>query len=78
MTGAVFGGKGGGVLIGTIKRNGQGALVSVGPAGETHEYDLPQKYLMPIEMAQTADGAYWMSVESFKKSISLSTIYKLR
>ena len=78
MTGAVFGGKGGGVLIGAIKRNGQGALVSVSSTGATREYDLPQKYLMPIEMAQTADGAYWMSVLSFKKSVSVSTIYTLR
>ena len=78
MTGAVFGGKGGGVLIGIIKRNGQGALVSVDPRGQTREYDLPQKYLLPIEMAQTADGSYWMSVESFKKGVSVSTIYNLR
>jgi|HubBroStandDraft_5_1064220.scaffolds.fasta_scaffold00090_10 virginiamycin B lyase len=78
MTGAVFGGKHGGVLIGAIKRDGQGALVSVTPAGPTREYDLPQKNLLPIEMAQTADGAYWMSVLSFKKGVSVSTIYELR
>jgi virginiamycin B lyase len=78
MTGAVFGGKGGGVLIGVIKRNGQGALVAVGPTGTTREFDLPQKYLLPIEMAQTADGAYWMSVESFRKGVSVSRIYNLR
>jgi hypothetical protein len=29
-------------------------------------------------MAQTADGAYWMSVLSFKKGVSVSTIYELR
>ena len=78
MTGAVFGGKGGGVLIGAIKRNGQGALVSVGPTGLMREYDLPRKYLLPIEMAQTADGAYWMSVLSTKKGVSVSTLYDLR
>jgi virginiamycin B lyase len=78
MTGAVFGGKGGGVLIGIIKRNGQGALVSVSPTGRMREYHLPQKYLLPIELAQTADGAYWMSVESIKKGVSVSTLYNLR
>jgi virginiamycin B lyase len=78
MTGAVFGGKQGGVLIGAIKRDGQGALVSVTPTGPNREYDLPQKYLLPIEMAQTADGAYWMSVLSVKKGVSVSTIYDLR
>lgn len=78
MTGAVFGGKGGGVLIGAIKRNGQGALVRVSPTGSMREYDLPQKYLLPIEMAQTADGAYWMSVLSIKKGVSVSTLYNLR
>jgi virginiamycin B lyase len=78
VTGAVFGGKGGGVLIGIIKRNGQGALVSVSPTGPMREYDLPQRYLLPIEMAQTADGAYWMSVLSIKKGASVSTLYNLR
>jgi len=78
MTGAVFGGKGGGVLIGAIKRNGQGGLVSVSPMGRMREYDLPQKYLLPIEMAQTADGEYWMSVLSIKKGVSVSTLYNLR
>ncbi len=78
MTGAVFGGKGGGVLIGAIKRNGQGALIGVSPTGPMREYDLPQKFLMPIEMAQTADGAYWMSVQSTKEGASVSTLYNLR
>jgi streptogramin lyase len=78
MTGAVFGGKEGGVLIGAIKRSGQGALVSVSPTGSLREYDLPQRYLLPIEMAQTADGEYWMSVLSIKKGVSVSTLYNLR
>ena len=29
-------------------------------------------------MAQTADGAYWMSVLSTKKGVSVSMLYNLR
>jgi hypothetical protein len=46
--------------------------------GKTREYDLPQKYLMPIEMALTEDGRYWMALQSFRKDVSVSTVYELR
>jgi virginiamycin B lyase len=77
-TGAVFGGAKGGILIGVIKRGGQGGLVSVTRTGATREFDLPQKYLLPIEMALTPQGAYWMALQSFKKGVGVSTVYQLR
>lgn len=77
-TGAVFGGAQGGILIGVIKRDGQGALVSVTRTGQMREYDVPQKYLLPVEMALTSKGAYWMALQSFKKGVSVQTVYQLR
>jgi hypothetical protein len=77
-TGAIFGSSRGGVYLGAIKRNGVGAIVSVSPSGATHEYDLPQEYLLPIELAQTGSGAFWMTVSSFKHGVSPSTVFELR
>lgn len=64
--------------MGIIKRGGQGGLVSVTRTGSLHEYDLPKKYLLPIEMALTSQGAYWMALQSFKKGVAVSTVYQLR
>ncbi|HEY3675124.1 MAG TPA: hypothetical protein VGK84_03965, partial [Candidatus Tumulicola sp.] len=77
-TGAVFGWTDGGILIGIIKRDGQGGLVSVTRTGSLREYDLPQRYLLPIEMALTPEGAYWMALQSFRKGVAVSTVYELR
>ena len=77
-TGAIFGSSSGGVYLGAIKRDGTGAIVSVSPEGTLHEYDLPQRYLLPIEMAQTTSGNFWMTVVAFKRGVSESTIFVLK
>lgn len=77
-TGAIFGSSRGGVYLGAIKRNGIGAIVSVSSTGATHEYDLPQEHLLPIELAQAPSGAFWMTVSSFKHGVSPSTVFELR
>ena len=77
-TGAIFGSRNGGVYLGAIKTNGVGAIVSVSPTGATQEFDLPQNNLLPIEMAQTADGSFWMTVSSIKAGVSPSVIFELQ
>jgi streptogramin lyase len=76
-TGGIFGSSRGGVYLGAIKRNGVGAIVSESPSGTTSEYDLPKKHLLPIELAQAASGAFWMTVSSFKQGVSPSTVFEL-
>jgi virginiamycin B lyase len=77
-TGCIFGAKLGGVYVGVLKRDGTGAMVRVSGTGKTTEFDLPQRNLLPIEMAQTAEGAFWMTVSPLKKNLSRSVLYELR
>jgi virginiamycin B lyase len=77
-TGAIFGAKLGGVYLGAYKRNGTGAILSVSDTGAVTEFDLPRTGAMPVEMAQTADGAFWMTVATFDKGRSKSVIYELQ
>ena len=77
-TGAIFGSKYGGVFVGAMKANGMGALVSLNPAGTTREYDLPQPNLLPIELAETPDGAFWMTVQATEPGVSDSVLFELR
>jgi virginiamycin B lyase len=77
-TGAIFGSRNGGVYLGALKGSGVGGIISVSPTGATQEYDLPQRYLLPIELAQTADGAFWMTVESFSPGVSASVLFQLQ
>ena len=78
QTGAIFGSRNGGVFLGAIKGNGTGAIVSVTPGGATQEYDLPLKHLLPIEMAQASNGAFWMTVSPFAPGVSSSIIFELQ
>jgi virginiamycin B lyase len=77
-TGCIFGAKLGGVYVGVIKRNGTGAIVRVSDTGATTEFDLPQPDLLPIEMAQTSDGTFWMTVAPYKHGVSRSVLYELQ
>ncbi|HEY9677650.1 MAG TPA: hypothetical protein V6C76_06560 [Drouetiella sp.] len=76
-TGALFG-RQDGVFIGAIKANGQGAILAVSSEGKVKEYNLPQKYLLPIEMALNPDGGFFMTVRSIPKGHSMSMIWKLQ
>lgn len=76
-TGALFG-RGDGVFIGAMKANGQGAILSVSSTGEVQEYDLPRKFLMPIEMALDPDGGFFMTVKSIPPGHSVSVIWRLQ
>jgi virginiamycin B lyase len=76
-TGAIFG-HDDGVFIGAIKANGQGAILSVSATGQVHEYDLPRKYLLPIEMAIDPDGGFFMTVRSYPAGHSVSMIWRLQ
>lgn len=55
-TGAIFGSSHGGIYLGAIKRSGVGAIVSLSPSGATHEYDLPQEYLLPDRIGPNGQG----------------------
>lgn len=76
-TGAIFGNDDG-VYIGAIKADGQGAILSVGSSGQVHEYNLPQKYLLPAAMAIDPDGGFFMTVSSSRPGQSVSMIWRLQ
>ncbi|HEY9773377.1 MAG TPA: hypothetical protein V6C81_06160 [Planktothrix sp.] len=76
-TGAIFG-HDDGVFMGAIKADGQGAILSVSAAGKVDEYDLPRKYLLPIEMAIDPDGGFFMTVRSYATGHSVSAIWRLQ
>jgi len=76
-TGQIFG-HDDGVFMGAIKTNGQGAILSVSATGGAHEYDLPRKYLLPIEMAADPDGGFFVTVRSYPARYSVSMIWRLQ
>ncbi|MBX3152663.1 hypothetical protein KF728_21075 [Candidatus Obscuribacterales bacterium] len=76
-TGAIFG-HGEGVYIGAIKKDGQGAILSVSATGKVQEYDLPRKNLMPAAMAIDPDGGFFMTVTSHPSGESVPAIWRLQ
>ena len=76
-TGSIFGSRNGGVFIGVMHKDGSGSVTAISADGKLKEFDLPQKHLMPIEFAQTADGSFWMTVQSFDASASPSQLFNL-
>ena len=76
-TGSIFGSRNGGVFIGVMHKDGTGSVTAISADGKLKEFDLPQKHLMPIEFAQTADGSFWMTVQSFDASASPSQLFNL-
>jgi virginiamycin B lyase len=76
-TGAIFG-RQDGVFIGAIKANGQGSILSVSITGKVQEYNLPSKFLLPIEMALDPDGGFFMTVSSIPRGHSVSMIWRLQ
>ncbi len=76
-TGQIFGHKDG-VLIGAIKSDGQGSILSVSATGRVHAYDLPHKYLLPIEMAADPSGGFFVTVRSCPPGHSVSMIWRLQ
>ncbi|MBY0546580.1 MAG: hypothetical protein K2W95_04770 [Candidatus Obscuribacterales bacterium] len=76
-TGAIFGRKDG-VFVGAIKANGQGAILAVSTTGRVQEYNLPCKFLLPIEMAVDPDGGVFMTVESIPPGHSVSMVWRLQ
>lgn len=76
-TGGIFG-HNDGVFIGAIKADGQGAILSVSATGQVHEYDLPRKYLLPIEMASEPGGGFFVTVRSYPAGHSVSMIWRLQ
>ena len=76
-TGAIFGRKEG-IYLGAIKANGQGYILAVSNDGKVQEYPLPQKDLLPIELALNPDGGFFMTVNSIPHDRSVSVIWKLQ
>lgn len=76
-TGAIFGRKDG-IFLGAIKGNGQGAILEVSNTGRVQEYNLPRKFLLPIEMAIDPDGGFFMTVESIPSGHSVSMVWRLQ
>jgi virginiamycin B lyase len=76
-TGEIFG-HNDGVFMGAIKADGQGAILSVSATGRVHEYDLPRKYLLPIEMAVDPGGGFFVTVSSYPPGHSVSMIWRLQ
>jgi virginiamycin B lyase len=76
-TGSIFGSRNGGVFIGVMHRDGTGSVTRVSADGTLRQFDLPQKHLMPAEFAQTADGAFWMAVDSFDPHASQAQLFNL-
>jgi virginiamycin B lyase len=76
-TGSIFGSRHGGVFIGVMHKDGTGSVTAISADGKLKEFDLPQKHLMPIEFAQTADGSFWMTVQSFDASASPAQLFNL-
>ena len=76
-TGSIFGSRNGGVFIGVMHKDGTGSVTTVSADGRFRQFDLPQKNLMPAEFAQTADGAFWMAVDSFDPHASTAQLFNL-
>lgn len=76
-TGQIFG-HNDGVLIGAIKADGQGAILSVSATGKVNAYNLPSKHLLPIEMAADPDGGFFVTVRSYPSEHPVSTIWRLQ
>ncbi|HEU0275048.1 MAG TPA: PQQ-binding-like beta-propeller repeat protein [Candidatus Udaeobacter sp.] len=76
-TGSIFGSRNGGVFIGVMHKDGTGSVTAISADGKLKEFYLPQKHLMPIEFAQTADGSFWMTVQSFDAAASPSQLFNL-
>jgi virginiamycin B lyase len=76
-TGSIFGSRNGGVFIGVMDQNGTGSVTSVSADGQLRKFDLPQANLMPAEFAQTGDGAFWMTVDSFDAHASTAQLFNL-
>lgn len=76
-TGAIFG-NADGVYIGAIKKDGQGAILAVSGTGQVHEYNLPQKHLLPAAMAIDPEGGFFMTVSSSRPGQSVSMIWRLQ
>src|SRR6185437_4882437 len=76
-TGSIFGSRNGGVFIGVMHRDGTGSVTTVSADGKLRQFDLPQRNLMPAEFAQTADGAFWMAVDSFDPHASSAQLFTL-
>ncbi|MBX9693230.1 MAG: hypothetical protein K2Z81_12650 [Cyanobacteria bacterium] len=76
-TGQIFGHKDG-VLIGAIKADGQGAILSVSATGQVHAYNLPNKHLLPIEMAADPDGGFFVTVRRHPSGKPVSMIWRLQ
>lgn len=76
-TGAIFGSRLGGVFLGVLKRDGTGGIATVSPEGKLSTFDLPQKHLLPVELAQGADGAFYMAVDKFNANASQSQLFSI-
>lgn len=76
-TGSIFGSRNGGVFLGVMKRDGTGGVATVSADGKLSTFDLPQKYLMPVEFAQGADGAFYMAVDGFNQQASQSQLFSI-
>ena len=76
-TGSIFGSRNGGVFIGVMQKDGTGSVTTVSADGKLRQFDLPQRNLMPAEFAQTADGAFWMAVDSFDPHASPAQLFNL-
>src|SRR5690349_11324434 len=76
-TGSIFGSRNGGVFIGVMHKDRTGSVTTVSAEGKLRQFDLPQKNLMPAEFAQTADGAFWMAVDSFDPHASTAQLFNL-
>jgi len=76
-TGQIFG-HNNGVLIGAIKADGQGAILSVSDTGKVDAFNLPRKHLLPIEMAADPDGGFFVTVRSYPSDQPVSTIWRLQ
>jgi virginiamycin B lyase len=74
-TGSIFGSRNGGVFIGVMDKNGTGSVTTVSADGQLRKFEVPQKSLIPAEFAQTADGAFWMSVVSFDARASPAQLF---
>ncbi|HEY1429947.1 MAG TPA: hypothetical protein VGF18_10260, partial [Candidatus Tumulicola sp.] len=76
-SGSIFGSRNGGVFIGVMDRDGTGSVTTVSPEGQLRQFALPRRHLMPAEFAQTADGAFWMAVDSFDAHASTAQLFNL-
>ncbi len=76
-TGQIFG-HNDGALIGAIKADGQGAILSISAKGYVHAYNLPRKHLLPIEMAVDPEGGFFVTVRSYPSGRLVSVIWRLQ